>query len=244
METTAIATRPLHPTGRRSLSFWASLATIPLGVGALVGRLTGSRRDVMAGAAASLGALALVRWQMSRWFTDEPAYEVERAVAGLELRRYPARVEATTVVEASNIEAALNRGFRTLAGYLFGGNQQHESLPMTAPVATRGESAAPGSGPRGFITSFVMPPGRTLASLPRPTDEHVFLHVAEPMRVAALRFRGRFTTDNLERHQRELLARRAAAGLSPRGGVAFSGYDAPSTLPWLRRNEVWVQLDA
>jgi hypothetical protein len=32
------------------------------------------------------------------------------------------------------------------------------------------------------------------------------------------------------------------AGLRTRGEPEFAGYDPPTTLPFLRRNEVWIEL--
>jgi hypothetical protein len=60
--------------------------------------------------------------------------------------------------------------------------------------------------------------------------------------VAALRFSGRYSGDLPAKKGAELLARVREAGLHALGEVTFAGYDAPSTVPWLRRNEVLVDL--
>jgi hypothetical protein len=41
----------------------------------------------------------------------------------------------------------------------------------------------------------------------------------------------------------EVLARVRSAGLGYRGSPEFAGYDPPSTLPFLRRNEIWIELE-
>jgi hypothetical protein len=62
--------------------------------------------------------------------------------------------------------------------------------------------------------------------------------------VAVLRYRGRHDAETMASRSLELLVALRRAGLRYRGNPQFAGYDAPSTLPLLRRNEVWVELEA
>jgi hypothetical protein len=62
-------------------------------------------------------------------------------------------------------------------------------------------------------------------------------------RVAALGFSGRYGGDIPAHKRNELMFLTRLAGLSPRSEVWFAGYDGPSTLPLLRRNEVLVELE-
>ena len=50
------------------------------------------------------------------------------------------------------------------------------------------------------------------------------------------------TTSGGETYERELLTQLVDAGLSARGSVAFACYDSPTTLPFLRRNELWIEI--
>ena len=59
--------------------------------------------------------------------------------------------------------------------------------------------------------------------------------------IAALRFRGRFTRENVASHERVLLRHVVDAGMATRGSIRFAAYDSPLTLPVLRRNEVWIE---
>ena len=68
--------------------------------------------------------------------TEEPAFtEVER-IGDIQVRTYGERIAAETMVTGSS-EAARNRGFQKLAGYIFGGNAARTSIAMTAPVPER-----------------------------------------------------------------------------------------------------------
>lgn len=199
-------------------------------------------------AGAAVAAAILVRWQLVRWFTEEPVYERERTIQDVEIRRYPALVRATTHVQADSWKEALDRGFRRLAGYIFGGNRSRAKIPMTAPVLQEPErlgmtvpvTAEPEGGE--YVVAFIMPPERTLESLPAPNDPSVKLEEVPPRRVAALRYSGGRSPALLKQKSEELLGILAREGLRTAGAPEYAGYDPPWTLPLLRRNEVWVEL--
>lgn len=235
----------------RKIAYYAGMVAIPAGIGAAVAR---AKRSTVAGSVAGgLTALAMfgLRWQLSRLFTDQPAYEIEERVGGLEIRRYAPVVAAHTTVDTNSYDHALQQGFRRLASYIFGDNFKGEKLAMGAPVTTRAAASEKlamtspvitETEGRGYKMSFVMPPGRTVESLPLPNDSAVELAEMPERRVAVLRFSGRYHGVEVERHERELMKQVKAAGLQALGAPMFAGFDAPSTLPFLRRNEVWVEV--
>lgn len=228
------ATQPMHATRRRKLTFLSTLVAVPA-VAGVVTALRGPRAGVLAGSATAL-ALGALRWQLARWFTDTPAYELEGRAGRLELRRYPLMIEARAEdIDANDFDSALDRGFGRLACYIFGANDNAEDLPMSTPVLTAMRDGR-------YQMSFVMPPGRSLAMLPRPQDSRVTLREVAERRVAVLPFRGRFTHANVAAHERMLLAELVNTGLVARGSILFAGYDSPATLPLLRRNEVWIEI--
>jgi hypothetical protein len=115
--------------------------------------------------------------------------------------------------------------------------QRSETIAMTAPVNVTTHDT------RSYTIAFNMPAGRTLASLPAPNDENIRLERRPRRRVAVLRYRGRYDGASVAAKFSDLLARVRAARLGYRGAPEFAGYDPPSTLPFLRRNEVWVELE-
>lgn len=212
------------------------------------------------GAAVGLGAL---RWQLQRLVTEEMPYVVEARLGAIEVRRYPEQVWAETVVEDSSWSEALNEGFRRLAGYIFGANDGQESLGITTPVLSAlsatvqpgtdksGEKlsmttpvfATLGAGAVGERTvAFVMPGDRELRSLPKPRDPRVRLRAIPERLVAALPFTGDYESGSPQQKREELLSSLAEAGRDVQGEASFAGYDPPSTLPALRRNEVMIEL--
>ena len=182
--------------------------------------------------------LGLLRWQLARWVTEQAQYTVEISSRDFEVRHYAPTVRAETTLRATTWHSALNEGFTRLAGYLLGDNVTRLELDMTAPVlATVGSSDQ-----SDRVISFIMPARYALAELPAPKDARVQLRVAPGRRVAALKFRGRSGGEAPARKRAELLDRVRRAELTAVGEVLFAGYDAPSTLPWLRRNEVLVEV--
>ncbi len=224
-----------------------------LGVAALAGRgpQVLRERKLVGGLLVAGATVGLAYWQLSRLFTENPDYTVEGRFDGFEIRRYHSRVVAETTVAGAGWDDALEEGFRRLAGYIFGGNAGKQKLAMTAPV-----NAAPArpekiamtapvnarSEADALVVTFTMPKARSLASLPAPADGRVLLREQPGGRVAALRSRGRYTSERIEALQAQLLRRMEQAGQKPAGPPSFAGYDAPSTLPFLRRLEIWVPL--
>lgn len=111
-------------------------------------------------------------------------------------------------------------------------------LPMTAPVE---RTDAPDDGVR---MAFYLPADYDSESAPRPTDEDVTI-VAVPERTLAVRrFSWRPTDGRIERETDRLRESLAAADVPTDGEPFYMGYDAPWTLPFLRRNEVAVAVES
>ena len=91
---------------------------------------------------------------------------------------------------------------------------------------------------------FVLPKGVTLASAPEPLDPRVQLREVPGKRVAVIRFSGFWSQANYDEHLAKLQAALRAAPLRWTGEPTFSRYNPPIT-PWfLRRNEIWLTVDA
>jgi hypothetical protein len=207
------------------------------------------------GLAVGLGCgalLALARWQFGRLFSETPRFEVERRIGNLEIRRYAPRVQAETNVPTVDWEVALSEGFARLARYISGKNTRRRITTASTGVNAANEPAkekiamaVPVTSSRnlaGQKIAFMMPQGRGHGSLPLPDDPRVVIHVVPAQRVAVLRFRGPHDAETAKKKQEELVGMVSDAGLTPLGEPLWAGYDAPSTLPLLRRVEVWLPI--
>ncbi len=230
-----IATLPrTRQTLRKALVFGA-LVLVPTAVGAAVTAITRSRRAGTLAAGSTALGLGLARFQLQRMVSQEPAFTVEQHIGELEVRRYAPFVAAQVELAAADANQALERGFDILFAYIGRGNVTDQKLEMTAPIIT-------GRTGETFTVAFVMPMGRTIASLPLPGDARVTLVEVPARRMAVMTYRGRFSAESIEQHEHLLVRLVAYAGLSPVGEPAFAGFDPPTTLPFLRRNEVWLEL--
>ena len=206
--------------------------------------MAGWHKATVALLALSLGAFSEVTMA-----TEEVPYTVERTLeSGVEIRRYGDTVIAQTVIESGTYGDAGNEGFRRLAGYIFGANHRSDRIAMTAPVGQKIEMTAPVSqqagGDQGWVVRFYMPTGWTLQSLPTPDDERVALVDLPPETVAVVRFSGDRGTRSIAEHTRRLRATLRAYGFLTIGEPTAWFYDPPWTLPFLRRNEVAVSIEA
>ncbi|MBK7861808.1 MAG: heme-binding protein [Archangiaceae bacterium] len=193
--------------------------------------------------------LNLLRSQVLRFITPTPSYESLERHGEVELRRYP-KVAVAQVHVHKGFDLALHEGFTKLAAFISGQNHQRhgerdaaetvvnpgESLHMLTPVLTRREAA-------GHSVSFLMPRGKALDELPVPLDTHVELNELPERTVATLKFRGAPSEDAFTKASHQLLEKVKGRGWKTKGSPGLATYDAPATLPFLRRNEVWVELD-
>jgi hypothetical protein len=181
---------------------------------------------------------------------EEPAFNIVRTDASFEVRDYATVIVAETTVSGDAVKAR-NTGFMPLANYIFAKDRKSAQIAMTAPVtqAPREKIAMTApvsqkSASDGWIISFTMPAGYTMASLPQPADPAIRLVEKPARRMAVLKFSGLAGEARMQAKKRELLDIVAKSSLAAVGDPLFAFYDPPWTLPFLRRNEVMVEVAA
>jgi len=163
---------------------------------------------------------------------EEPRWELIEELDQVELRLYAPSIQAVTELGSS---AGTSSGFRVLAGYIFGGNERAQSIAMTAPVQETLEKTRP-------VMAFTLPAEYSMEELPAPNDQRVSLVEVPQRTVASVRFSGWATGGKVARMQRKLLATLEAHGIEPVGTPVLNQYNPPWTAPFLRRNEVSVEV--
>ncbi len=166
---------------------------------------------------------------------EEPAYELLKSWDDptVEIRYYAPRVLAQTTMAAGE-----NSGFRILAGYIFGGNAAEQEIAMTAPVQ-RSMKGNPDA-----TMAFMMPTKWRLDELPEPDDERVQFVAQPAYHAIVIRFSGRATEERVNEHWQTLLNFIDAQSLTMLGSPTMNQYDPPWTLPFLRRNEIIMPIEA
>lgn len=180
---------------------------------------------------------------------EEPKYTVVESVAeDVQLRAYPAYVVAEVTLPGTKDEV-MSEGFRTLAGYIFGGNTVKQDIAMTAPVTGQSASipmTAPVTGQAAggsYTVQFMMPASYTLATLPKPNDARIVLRDQPARRMLVQRFSWFMTDDKIDAASANLKSIATARGLKlVTGQTVVAYFNPPWTLPWLRRNEVMLEV--
>lgn len=198
--------------------------------------------------AATLGGCSLFGIRTA----EQAEYTLVEHVDDIELRDYAAHVTVETTVEAGFDEAG-NLAFGKLFGYISGDNRARESIDMTAPVIASEESGetidmtAPVVATRaaaGWTYAFVLPSRYTLENAPLPLREDVGLSENRPRRVAALIFSGVWNEARMEKNIARLRGWIENRGLEAASPPRFAAYDPPWAIPFLRRNEVLIDVES
>ena len=169
---------------------------------------------------------------------NEPPYNLVKNEPPFEVRDYGVLTVAETVIEG-DFDVAGSLGFRRVAGYIFGKNQnakgESEKIAMTAPVTMEAQN-------QQWRMHFVMPQGMALSNLPKPVDASVQLRELPAQRMAAVRFSGLTTAASIERQTQLLKDWLTRNNLEFEDRPQLARYNDPFTLPWNRRNEILIPL--
>ena len=181
---------------------------------------------------------------------ETPAYTIQAgSLEDFEIRRYAPLTTATVSMAAAGGgrgaggDGGDGQGFRRLASFLFGENSRREAMAMTTPVVTRVDEQG-----RSSAMFFILPSRVNASTAPQPLEgDGITLATRELPLVAAREFAGFATRQEVVRQRTMLLSALGAAGWQCEDAAAVEvlvmQYDAPLTLPTLRRNEILVKLD-
>jgi SOUL heme-binding protein len=205
-----------------------------------------SKRTALALVTALVGVTALPAPALAK--VAEPPFTSVVRDGDFEIRDYATQVVAEVSVPGGRGDPA-NQGFRPLAGYIFGGNAPRAKIAMTAPVTRQQGTQIAMTSPvtrqaagAAWKIRFIMPAGSTLATMPRPNDPNVRLLEEPGKRYAVIRFTGFGEEGAVTRKTAELNAFLARRQLTPIAKPVFAQYDPPWTLPFMRRNEIWLEV--
>lgn len=183
------------------------------------------------GIIAALGA-AFFLWRANK--ANQPDYKLIEQDGDFEIREYPGLVTAATEARGPR-EAALERGFKVLADYIFAKSRSGEKIAMTAPVLSDGNTKS------GWRTRFIMPAGKARADLPSPPSG-ITLANEPARRVASIRFKGRADDAELAGKEGALRSWLQLRALPSEGLAEHAFYNSPVMPGPLRRNEILITL--
>ena len=166
---------------------------------------------------------------------ETPNYTVLKKLGEIEIRQYPTMILAQTKLKSGRYDGNEDNGFRTVAGYIFGGNQAQQKIAMTAPVIMNMSDS-------NASMSFVMPSQYQMEELPTPNSNKVQITQQAPLVLAVIRFGG-FASQNKIQEQADLLTQTLKENnIQIKGALLFMGYNAPWDVT-RRRNEVAYEIE-
>jgi hypothetical protein len=209
--------------------------------------------------ATSTAVLIGLLWTNSLMATEEPKFDLLLKEDDLEVRRYAPQIIAETFVDG-DMDSASSRGFRLIADYIFGNNQKagiamtvpvvvepaagSEKIAMTAPVSIEPQTEQEGAmaGAKRWRIHFVMPSQYSMVTLPKPVNPLVSLREIPAKSFAAITYTGFNTESSVQAKADELARWMKSKNLEAIGKPQLARYNPPWTLPFLRRNEILLEV--
>jgi hypothetical protein len=167
--------------------------------------------------------------------TEKQKYRVVVKDSSLEIRFYPEATMATIYSDATNYKGVASNGFRKLARFIFGGNDENKGISMTAPVRMNMSN-------KGSEMSFVMPEKYDISNLPKPNDASIRIHKSTPQYVAVISFGGYANDEKIDAFKNQLLQILEQRKIKVVGDYNFLGYNAPYQF-MARTNEIIIPIE-
>lgn len=193
-------------------------------------------------------ALAGVLWGPIVSNVEQAKYTVRQKDGAFELRDYAPMIVAEVAVSGKR-EEAINQGFRLIADYIFGNNTTSQKVDMTAPVIQQPSEKIAMTAPvlqqpdgNLWTVRFVMPSAYSMEKLPKPNNPKVVLKDIPAKNFAVVRFSGLSRQETLKRYSDELSKFVASRKLEPVSEPVYAFFNPPWTLPFLRRNEIMIEV--
>ena len=161
---------------------------------------------------------------------EEAPFNIVHQTDVYEIRHYVDRlaVQATYKNQDSS--------FRNLFNYISGANKDSEKIKMTTPVTQSEKSSE-------MVMQFYLPSKFTKKTAPVPTDPRVELITIKEGYYAVIKYSGRLTDKNFNKHKKTLKENLMQDEIEIIGPAIKATYNGPFTLPILRRNEAMFHVD-
>ena len=179
----------------------------------------------------------MATWYLVPKFLEQPSYKVVQKDRNIEIRLYDSILLQSVSVSGDQYQA-LRQGFRPLVSYIGAQKRDGDKISMTAHVMQ-----LPGDTQDNWIISFSMPSKYDASSLPAPNNEQVFTETIGPTKAAVIRFSGNADEKLLAQKTEQQSDWLEKAEFTAKSKPRYMFYNDPSTPPFLRRNEVFIEIE-
>ena len=173
---------------------------------------------------------------------EETSYRILAANQIFEIREYDDRLAVQTSQENGQ-----NRAFRKLFKYISGSNISSTKIEMTIPVTQSIKIDMTTPVTQKFqdgkiIMRFFLPRKFQLETAPQPLSEDLSITVVKGGKYAVMKYSGRSTVKNFEKHSKLLLEALSINKITTLDDPIKATFNGPLTPFFVRRNEVMVRL--
>jgi hypothetical protein len=165
--------------------------------------------------------------------TEQYPYKVIKKFEGFEVREYKEALFARTIIDGNTYRERANGGFRTLASFIFGENEQKQKIAMTSPVTITMSKES--------TMEFMMPAQYNEQQLPKPKNSSIEIYRKPSVIMAAIEFGGWADDEKINSKIEELKKLLNTQNIRYEEPFQFMGYNPPYQVI-NRRNEVVVKV--
>ena len=173
---------------------------------------------------------------------EETSYRILAANQNYEIREYDDRLAVQTSQENGQ-----NKAFRELFKYISGSNTSSTKIEMTIPVTQSIKIDMTTPVTQKFqdgkiIMRFFLPRKFQPETAPQPLNEDLSIVVVKGGKYAVMKYSGRSTVKNFEKHSNLLLEALSVNKITTLDDPIKATFNGPLTPFFLRRNEVMIRI--
>jgi len=173
---------------------------------------------------------------------EEPSYSVITVNEIYEIREYDDRLAVQTSQKNGQ-----NGAFRKLFKYISGSNISSTKIEMTTPVTQSVKIDMTTPVMQNFqdgemIMKFFLPRKFNLKTAPQPLSEDLSIVIVKGGKYAVIKYSGRSTYKNFEKHSKVLLEALVADKVETIDQPIKATFNGPLTPFFARRNEAMVRI--
>ena len=161
---------------------------------------------------------------------EEAPYNIVHKNDIYEIRQYSDRLAVQVINKGDN------KSFRKLFNYISGSNNTSEKIAMTIPVTQTKKDGE-------MYMQFYLPSKFNNETTPIPINPDIEITTISKGYFAVIKFSGRSSDKNFEKHSQILKQKLAEDKISIIGSSIKATYNSPFTLPLLRRNEAMFNVE-
>lgn len=173
-----------------------------------------------------------------KFVVEKIKYKILKKINNIEIRQYPKILIA--LVEGFNDDESFGLLFNYISGY----NKINKKISMTAPVinSKKIDMTSPVISSDNYM-AFVMPSSYNRENIPIPINKNVKIRVEPERKLAVIRFGGYTNPKKIKKYEDILLIKLKSNNIILKSNPLLMRYNSPFAPPFIRRNEIGVEID-